>query len=851
MKRIFFCIIFILVGLCNTSATVGILSFGYTPSFTPAWKDLQLGAGGYVTGLELHSDGTTVARIDVNGAYLYVSSGSCLSSATTFAAPCWQQLMTTTAIPGGTYSAISTTGNLGVAEISVCDNNTNVAYSLFAGVLYVTTNLKAGSSLTWTALTNFTTTQNSNDQSIRYHGHWMACDPNNPDVLYVSNFTTTYVTTNGRAGGATTTFTAVSGLASPGICDITGSVVCPNVVSFDPASSVTGGKSNHLWIAVGGTGVYESTNGSTFSLTASTPTHYFHMVADKFSQLWIADGSDTLRFYKNGTGWSSTVPKSGTGMPFIALDPNSASQGANHIAVTDYNGQPSISSNNGSTWTNPPSLNQTLTVPAGQPSWLATANLQGAGVPQYQPGDIWFDWSSNLWMSTGVCVFTTPAPVATNATPWSANCAGQETLVDVNIVSAPGNVPLIAVWDRGVFTILNPDEYPTSYWNNSTSIGQIQGAWALDYASSNTNFFTMWEAFQNNTPGYSADGGTTWTAWPTQPASTNIGGAIAASTPNNWIAVTGYSGQPLTFTTNKATTWASSTIPGTPRFISAAGNRAPLAADRVTANKFCVVDDGQNFYSSTNSGATFTATGATSASVDGSVFNDKLTSVPGNAGHYFYSAGNQGGGSHPTNTHLWKSTDSCATWTNVNTNLQEVVTYGFGAAKPGGSGYPVIYAYGWLSGVQGMHASYDSGITWATINVPAPQQTWPIQSFITPQWIAGDMNTYGRIMVGLGGAGATYIDVQDACPAVYFTNVAPTSALSGTVTLTAKHSGLVPVTGVTLKVDSTTITTFTGNGPYSTSWNASGVTPGAHTLTVEATGNCSTKGSFSIPITTS
>src|SRR5882672_6046509 len=346
MKRIFFCIIFILVGLCSTSATVGILSFGYTQSFTPAWKDLQLGAGGYVTGLELHSDGTTVARIDVNGAYLYVSSGSCTAGATTFAAPCWQQLITTTSIPGGTYSAISTTGNVGVAEISVCDNNTNVAYALFAGVLYVTTNLKAGSSLTWTALTNFTTTQNSNDQNIRYHGHWIACDPNNPDVLYVSNFTTTYVTANGRAGGATTTFTVVSGLASPGICDITGSVVCPNVVAFDPTSSVTGGKSNHLWIAVGGTGIYESTNGSTFSLTTSTPTHYFHMIADKFSQLWIADGSDTVRFYKNGTGWLSTVPKSGTGMPFIALDPNSVSQGANHIAVTDYNGQPSVSSNN-------------------------------------------------------------------------------------------------------------------------------------------------------------------------------------------------------------------------------------------------------------------------------------------------------------------------------------------------------------------------------------------------------------------------------------------------------------------------------------------------------------------------
>jgi len=132
-------------------------------------------------------------------------------------------------------------------------------------------------------------------------------------------------------------------------------------------------------------------------------------------------------------------------------------------------------------------------------------------------------------------------PLLPNATPWSANCAGQETLVNVAIVSAQGNVPLVSVWDRGVFTILNPDEYPASYWNNSTSIGQIQGAWGLDYASSNTNFFTTWEGQQNVTPGYSSDGAPLGQHGQQLRQAFNIGGAIAASTPNNWIAVTGFS----------------------------------------------------------------------------------------------------------------------------------------------------------------------------------------------------------------------------------------------------------------------------------------------------------------------
>jgi len=145
-------------------------------------------------------------------------------------------------------------------------------------------------------------------------------------------------------------------------------------------------------------------------------------------------------------------------------------------------------------------------------------------------------------------------------------------------------------------------------------------------------------------------------------------------------------------------------------------------------------------------------------------FNDKTDIGTGNAWSLFLVGRKPRRGSHPTNTHLWKSTDSCATWANVNANLKEVISYGFGAAKPGGGGYRRFMPMG---GSVAFRAC-----TRVTTAVPRGQRSTYLhrsrlglrQSFGTTQWVTGDMNVYGRIMVGFNGAGATYIDVQRCMP---------------------------------------------------------------------------------------
>lgn len=847
------------IGLFFLAAIVGGASAAFTsfqasipaPTFTPQWQTLAMGAGGQITSIGINTDGTMVSRNDTYGAYLYQPTGTCSGWGTSWAATCWKQIVTSQSVSGIGVNAFLG----GTVEIVACDSNTNVAYMLWNGLLYVTTNLKS-SPPTWVS-TGQTTTQNANSNTTKGAGPFIYCDAANPDIVAYSSPAGVKYSTNGRSG-ASATFNTVTGIGSPGSV--------PAIFWADPSSSVVGGVTQTVFIAQYGAGVYRTTNGGpwgggSFSITTSSPTAYQRMCVDKFSQLWLVDATTTLRKFASGS-WSSSTP--GGSPASVACDLTSASLGANHIVLGTYTGDLVITSNNGSTWSGPNFAN-TVSVSGAQPGWLGTANLTGGGALSMNTLDVKLDNAGKVWGSHGVGVFTMASAAATGV--WTANTVGIEQLVTNRIIVPSGTWPVAAVWDRGVEPIVNADIYPANQYPNGTSnsfgaLGQILGGWDIDYAPTGS-FMSAWiisNVGQGEAPSTSTNGGLTWTTWPTTPAVVNQGGNIAVSTATNWVLIAGCpsancggtSGTPvLSYTTNAATSWTTSSFSGgTPNvFVGQVGVGLSLAADRVTAGSFCAVDGGsgpsgsQQFFFSSNLGALFNKT---AAAVDGNVNLSALKSVPGNAGHYFYSAGQQGG-----SVGFWKSTNSCTSFAKPNVNFTTVAIFGFGAVQPGGPTYPTIYAYGSLSSVWGLYQSVDAAASWALVNIPSNQQSYPENTFDGLIDLAGDPDVYGRIYVGLRGSGGTYIDTQDACPSVNYTSTNPGAALSGTVTLTAKHSGLVPVASVTMKVDSTTIATFSGNGPYSTSWNASGVTPGAHTLSVVTTGNCSGTATKTFSITTS
>lgn len=814
---------------------------GAASTFTSEWKPLSIGAGGQITGIRNYPDGTTLIRTDTYGGYLYSTSASCSSGAAVYAAPCWKLLVKASNIPSFNIDIAFGTG---LVEFVAAPSNTNVLYMLWQGFLYVS--LDKGT--TW-AKTTQTTSIGANDGNAS--GPWIAVDPNDPATAFISSGSSVVKTTNGTSG-ASATFSAVASIGGSA------------VLVYEQGSST------HILAARIGAGVYESTNGSTFSLTTSSHTSTKpQLVVDKFAQFWLTDnGGSNLFKYASGAWSTISSPGGMTQIAVLAADPNSASLGANHIVVTNFAGQPNESKDNGATWSETTrTLPQTVSASGAQPAWLGNA-YQGTP-PFLNVYSIVFDQSSNLLAAGGLGVWQTNAPLVANGTPWAANSLGIEQLVANQVISSAGNSPSTAVWDKGCFKNTNPDVFPPNYWSSSASLNPIMGGWGIDWASSDTNFYTCLEYSNINAAVASAsstDGGNNYTLWgalPTLPA--RQGGRIAALDSTHWLTAPDVNA-PLYFTANGGGSWTQSTITGTPtNWMGAFNVGQPIAADRVAAGTFCAVTGGQVFYASINSGANFAPTGLTSANVDGSPNQFFLKSVPGQSGHYFYTAGFQGG-SHPANVHLWKitkTTTACDTATSCNVNLKEPVVFGFGAIKPGAS-YPTIYTIAWFNGVYGIYQSTDACVNWTAINVPASQTPWPLDHADFPVTMEGDADIYGRPMVGFHGSGFAYIDTQDACPWIGFTNIVPNQALTGAaVTLTAVHSGLdpsntsvVPVTGVAFYLDGVQIgTTQTGQTSYSVSLNASAQTPGAHTLKVQASGNGCTLGgtgnSKSIPVTTS
>lgn len=854
MRKWFIVVIILSLNVSSFAFTRGGSGGGQVlpATFTPQWQALSLGAGGQITSLDYHSDGTLLIRTDTYGAYLYRSAGTCTNWGNNYASPCWDQLVIYSGIsPAPTYAANPNTypTEAGVVEIVACDSNTNVAYMLWEGFLYVTQNLKSAPP-TWTR-TTLTTTQGPNG-GPKDLGQFIACDPFNPDIAIIGTPAGAFQTTNGTS--VTPTFTTLSTVLAPTSKSV--------VVAFDATSSHPGNVTQRFMICSYGRGCYVTTDGgANLALTTSGPTTFSHLIADKFSQFILVNNTTTGRIFT--TSWASfTMPDTAQA---IAADPASASIGANKLVATrSGSGDLMISTNNGASGWTGPNFNQTQSATGAQPGWLNTANQTSGGALSFNTLNIILDSSSNAWIAAGLGVYTTPGPVAVNLTPWSSNNVAIEQLVVNQILAAPGVSPVVAVWDKGFLSVRNPDTYPSVYYNNSTSLNPIMGGWAVDYAPATVGFVSGVQDSNLDTSktafATSADGGVSYSAWPTTPSNNGLSfGNLAVSTSLNWLvhpacdACGGGTRTPLVYTTNGGSSFTNVTIAGTPSFETGQAYRFPLAADRVTAGSYCAVDVNLNFYNTTNIASGLTLV-ATSSAVDGNANADMLVSVPGQAGTYMYtSAGN-------TSTHLWKNANSCvaANWVSCDSGFSNVLAVGFGSTASG-SGFPITYAWGSKGGVFGLYASSSASAcaSFSLLNVPASQQSWPRGTVDFISWITGDPDIYGRVNVGYRGSGPTYIDTADACPWVAFTNIVPGQALTGaSVTITAEHSGKPVVTGVGFYIDGVQIgATQTGQTSYSVSLNASGQTPGAHTLKVQAAGNgCSLGGTGnfkSIPITTS
>ena len=367
-----------------------------------------------------------------------------------------------------------------------------------------------------------------------------------------------------------------------------------------------------------------------------------------------------------------------------------------------------------------------------------------------------------LWMSAGTAPWYTALPEQPPAIEWTSRVAGIEQLVANTVIVPPGGKPVLASWDFGLFRIRDPEAYPEDYAPTPHVFG---AAWHVDWSSADPRFLVAFLCWDGPSPSStSSDGGATWKRFPSVPVGDDCddtwgwGGTGAAASPKSWIWVPSGRRAPF-YTTDGGVSWHKLALPGVPDDTSDGGwgtlhfahylNRHIVSADRVNVGTYYLYHPAHGVFRSTDSGASWKLVHKGEVAPF-SGFNAKLTSVPGHAGHLFFTSGQQGQprDRNPSDAaRFMRSTDAGVTWSAIR-DVREVYAFGFGKAE---KTYPTIFIAGWVRAGYGIWSSADEGATWRRVG---PE--YPLGSLDTVKTIDGDKDELGTVYVGFGGSGYAY-----------------------------------------------------------------------------------------------
>jgi photosystem II stability/assembly factor-like uncharacterized protein len=731
-------------------ASMPPLSTAQTVSGIPATKfsRVKIGGGGYVVDIETSPDGLTrLIRTDVHGGYIWNDKTAS-----------WDQLVTSTSMPR-TEAVLGNGGSgSGVYALGVAPSLSSRLYMVYPGItdLPSTVYRSDNRGATWTK-TNLQPVTMTVQAPGRIFGPKMAIDPLNPDVVYLGDTAgKIHFTLDGGSKWGEISTSAVPAGAEPAIV-------------FDRTSGTTGGRTNTIFVATGANGVYRSANsGLTWARTAGGPNSVRRLSGAFNGRVYATDNdraSAQNAWTYSADVWARMSPFSsgqGNGWHSIAVEP----QNTKHVVLGMEAGNIDSSFDAGVTWVGH-YANASDRVAADVPwltwtheHWMSNGNMEFDPVA---PNKLYFAEGIGLW-------HTSPRSNAGRPT-WTSETAGIEELIVNDLIIPPGGAPLVAVQDRGVFRISDPEVYPTDH--GPARDVPIRHGWAVDYASSEPAFTAgIFNGGGADKSGYSHDGGLKWVPFGSNaPASPpgNLGGSIAVSTPKNMVWAPANNGRPF-YTLDGGIAWVLCDFPADLPTSGELGwsfsmyqNRHIFVADRVLPNTFYAYNYGPEgspgvagTYKSVDSGRNWTKVGA-GFGVPGSMGTSaRLASVPGHAGHLFFAIGTTSATqSHPYNVPLKRSMNGGVTWNDVS-NTQEAWAVGFGQPAPGQL-YPALYMAGYANGdpSPGIYRSDDNCVTWTKLT------SSPAGSLDLIRAVTGDMKVYGSVYLGSAGSGAVYGLLQD------------------------------------------------------------------------------------------
>jgi len=679
------------------------------------WKNVAVGAGGYVTGLVIHpkEKGLVYIRTDVGGFFRWDEPGMR-----------W--------IPITDHFDYKQKDYYGGEAIAVDPNDPNVVYiaagmSLRQGSIFKSTD--RGN--TWTKL-NLKVPMHGNG-NLRWAGERLAVDPFNSNIILFGSRTKGLF--KSADGGISWRSIGFTGNTTEGIGILS--------ILFDPTSQ------GRVYANVYDDGIYESVDGGeSWNFIKESPSGVLRMSIDNNGAVYTA-GRVVPKVAKRERGgkWEDITPlkfslkrnvPTSTQLVLnsfnycgISVDPANS----NHIVFSlDYKmpGKMYRSRDGGASWEEvKKKLNKT--VPWWQDNYWGAA-MAALVIDPHNSERVWFtDWFG-VWRTEDLS-----AEVPT----WTVLAAGLEEIYAECLIAPPASSSSSGyMLLSGAFDICGLVHYDLDKFPEKKLFPTYQHTRDLDYCANdpshivrtgeNTamNFFgeyvvsTESETYGGAT---SSDQGRTWTKFTVMPPLTSRPSNVAMSATNPNIIII-LSGNCAFRTHNGGNSWKKiSTLP------EGAG-RQSLAADRVNGKKFYSYYNGK-LHRSIDGGVTFRPTTAALPDESGTV-----KTVFGMEGEVWIGFGSKG---------LYRSSNSGSSFSKIQ-NVDEVLLFDFGKGLERASA-PILYVYGTINGKYGVFRSLDFGKKWQDIT---PVENVGIGR--SPSVLTASKQHCGLVFIGTYGRGIYY-----------------------------------------------------------------------------------------------